>query len=175
MPRAVVVTKLDQARADYDGVLREAQAAFGSAGGAKVVPLYVPVSSADGEITGLAGLLSPGAEDTELRGELIEAVIEESEDETLMERYVGGEEIAEDVLVADLERAVARGQLPPRRTRLLGDGRRLHRAARPRRQRLPLPRRAPVPGGLPALRSGRRPDHGRPGRTARGRGGQDDQ
>ena len=26
MPRAVVVTKLDQARADYDGVLAQAQA-----------------------------------------------------------------------------------------------------------------------------------------------------
>src|SRR5689334_11932370 len=29
MPRAVVITKLDQARADYDGVLSAAQAAFG--------------------------------------------------------------------------------------------------------------------------------------------------
>ncbi len=39
MPRAVVITKLDQARADYDGVLGQAQAAFGD----KVMPLYVPV------------------------------------------------------------------------------------------------------------------------------------
>ena len=31
MPRAVVVTKLDHARADYPGVLAAAQAAFGSA------------------------------------------------------------------------------------------------------------------------------------------------
>ncbi len=38
MPRAVVVTKLDQARADYDGMLRAAQEAFGD----KVMPLYVP-------------------------------------------------------------------------------------------------------------------------------------
>ena len=38
MPRAVVITKLDQARADYDGVLAQAQAAFGD----KVMPLYVP-------------------------------------------------------------------------------------------------------------------------------------
>ena len=110
MPRVVVITKLDQARADYDGVLRQAQASFGD----KVVPLYVPVRS-DGEVTGLTGLLAPSdaAEETGLRGELIEAVIEESEDESLMDRYVGGEEIAEDVLVADLERAVARATFHP--------------------------------------------------------------
>ena len=110
LPRAVVITKLDQARADYDGVLRQAQESFGD----KVVPLYVPIGSG-GEVTGLTCLLRPGdeAEATGLRGELIEAVIEESEDETLMDRYVGGEEIAEDVLVADLERAVARGTFHP--------------------------------------------------------------
>lgn len=110
MPRAVVVTKLDQARADYDGVLRQAQDAFGD----RVLPLYVPVR--DGaDVTGLTGLLTPGAEAeaTGLRGDLIEAVIEESEDETLMERYVGGEEIDEKVLVQDLERAVARATFYP--------------------------------------------------------------
>jgi elongation factor G len=110
MPRAVVVTKLDQARADYDGLLRQAQDAFGE----RVMPLYVPVR--DGaEITGLTGLLppTPEAEATGLRGDLIEAVIEESEDETLMDRYVGGEEIDEKVLVEDLERAVARATFFP--------------------------------------------------------------
>ncbi|HEY0952710.1 elongation factor G-like protein EF-G2 [Nocardioides sp.] len=110
MPRAVVVTKLDQARADYEGVLRQAQEAFGD----RVMPLYVPIRDG-GEITGLTGLLTPSdeAEETGLRGDLIEAVIEESEDETLMERYVGGEEIDEKVLVEDLERAVARATFFP--------------------------------------------------------------
>ena len=110
MPRVVVITKLDQARADYDGVLRQAQASFGD----KLLPLYVPVRSG-AEVTGLTGLLAPGpeAEETGLRGELIEAVIEESEDETLMDRYLGGEEIDEEVLVADLERAVARASFHP--------------------------------------------------------------
>jgi elongation factor G len=110
MPRAVVITKLDQARADYEGVLRQAQECFGD----KIVPLYVPLRSGS-EVTGLTGLLCPGeeAESAALRGELIEAVIEESEDETLMDRYLGGDEIAEDVLVADLERAVARATFFP--------------------------------------------------------------
>ncbi len=109
MPRAVVITKLDQARADYDGVLGAAQAAFGD----KVMPLYLPVRDGE-EVTALAGLLSPSEHaDDDQRGSLIEAVIEESEDETLMDRYLGGEEIAEDVLVADLEKAVAKGSFFP--------------------------------------------------------------
>lgn len=111
MPRAVVVTKLDQARADYDGVLGQAQEAFGD----KVMPLFVPVREG-GDVVSLTGLLAPGvaAEEVEaLRGQLIEGVIEESEDETLMERYLGGEEVDEKVLVADLERAVARATFFP--------------------------------------------------------------
>src|SRR6476469_471126 len=109
MPRAVVVTKLDQARADYEGLLRTAQEAFGE----RVMPLYVPRRTGT-DVVGLTGLLAPGGDaPEELRGELIEGVIEESEDETLMDRYVGGEEIAEDVLTADLERAVARATFFP--------------------------------------------------------------
>ncbi len=109
LPRAVVITKLDQARADYEGVLAAAQAAFGD----KVMPLYLPVREGE-DVTAVAGLLSPSEHaDDDLRGTLIEAVIEESEDETLMDRYLGGEEVAEDTLVADLETAVARGSFHP--------------------------------------------------------------
>ena len=41
MPRAVVVTKLDHARANYDNALAAAQQAFGD----KVLPLYLPADS----------------------------------------------------------------------------------------------------------------------------------
>jgi elongation factor G len=117
LPRAVVVTKLDQARADYDLVLRQAREAFGE----RVMPLHLPLRGPGGDagqaapVVGLAGLLAPGVDGAaaELRGELIEAVIEESEDETLMDRYVGGESIDEAVLTADLERAVARATFFP--------------------------------------------------------------
>lgn len=106
MPRAIAITKLDHARADVDRVLAEARAAYGE----KVVPVYV--TTGDG---GLAGLITggPATEDDPRRGELIEAVIEESEDESLMDRYVGGERIEEGVLLADLEKAIARATLFP--------------------------------------------------------------
>jgi len=109
MPRAVVVTRLDQARADYEGVLDQARAAFGD----QVKPLFVPVRSGT-EVTGLVGLLEPcDDEHGAVRADLIEGVIEESEDETLMDRYLGGEEIDAKILVEDLERAVARATFFP--------------------------------------------------------------
>ena len=103
MPRAVVVTKLDHARADVAGVVAQAQEAFGD----KVVPVYLP------EGDRLVGLLSDDHAHDEQRGALIEAVIEESEDESLMDRYLAGEDIDRDSLVEDLERAVARGSFHP--------------------------------------------------------------
>src|SRR6478735_1303122 len=126
MPRAVVITKLDHARANYESALEAAQEAFGD----KVLPLYL---AADTPCTGLIGLLSqthyeyshgkrttthaPDASYSEaieeLRGTLIEGIIEESEDETLMERYLGGEEIDQSVLIDDLEKAVARASFFP--------------------------------------------------------------
>lgn len=95
MPRAVVITKLDHGRADYSAALAAAREAFGD----RVAPLYRP------EADGLVGLLDDPS--------LIEAIIEESEDESLMERYLGGEQIDEAVLIADLENAVARGSFHP--------------------------------------------------------------
>jgi elongation factor G len=122
MPRAVVITKLDHARANYQNALAAAQNAFGD----KVLPLYLPAGE------GLIGLLSqthyeyqggkrnahapdPSYADEieEARGTLIEGIIEESEDESLMERYLGGEKIDESVLIDDLEKAVARGSFFP--------------------------------------------------------------
>ncbi|HUO40347.1 MAG TPA: elongation factor G-like protein EF-G2 [Mycobacterium sp.] len=122
MPRAVVITKLDHARANYENALAAAQSAFGD----KVLPLYLPAGD------GLIGLLSQkhyeysggkrsahepdssyADQIEQLRGGLIEGIIEESEDETLMERYLGGEDIDQSVLIEDLEKAVACGSFFP--------------------------------------------------------------
>jgi elongation factor G len=125
MPRAVVITKIDHQRAEFDACLDACREAFGDA----VAPLYLPVGA---PVDGLIGLLSQKlyrysggtrTEDAvsaadqdrmeELRGELIEGIITESEDESLMDRYLSGEEIDPKVLIEDLEKAVARGSFYP--------------------------------------------------------------
>ena len=129
MPRAVVISRLDHPRADYDRALAECRASFGES----VLPLYLPLRT-DGAVTGLLGLLSGTVSDysgdelqptvrpatpselsgtEEARGELIEGIIAESEDETLMDRYLGGEDIDLGILIGDLETAVARGSFFP--------------------------------------------------------------
>ncbi len=112
MPRAVVVSKLDHARADFDRTVRAARESFGE----RVLPVVVP------EAEGVVGLLAATSED-ERREALVEAVIEESEDETLMERYLGGEQVDEALLVTDLEKAVAAARLHPAVAVCATDGR----------------------------------------------------
>ncbi|WP_067484543.1 elongation factor G-like protein EF-G2 [Actinomadura hibisca] len=127
MPRAVVITKVDQQRGDFDEVLATCQDAFGEG----VLPCYFPVSSGDG-LRGLIGLLTQRCFDyssgtrverdpdpefldriADQRAALIEGIIQESEDETLMERYLSGADLDVKALIADLETAVARGGFYP--------------------------------------------------------------
>jgi elongation factor G len=122
MPRAVVITKLDHARANYQNALSSAQDAFGD----RVLPLYLPTGDgligvlsqthyeyADGKRTAHPPDSSYADQIEEARGTLIEGIIEESEDESLMERYLSGEKIDESVLIKDLETAVSRGYFFP--------------------------------------------------------------
>jgi elongation factor G len=127
-PRAVVITKLDHHRGDFDEALDACKAAFGES----VAPIYLPVGDGQGTVNGLIGLLSeryyeysggkrterdPDPSDAdriaEYRGSLIEAIIQESEDESLMDRYLSGEDIDQKILIEDLEKAVARGSFYP--------------------------------------------------------------
>ncbi len=130
MPRAVAVTRLDHQRADFDETVALCQRVFGD----NVLPLYLPMLDDDGvSIAGLLGLITsrvfdyskghpptvrePDAEHLpaieESRGELLEGIIAESEDETLMERYLGGEDIETSTIIDDLEKAVANGSFYP--------------------------------------------------------------
>ncbi|MFF8832978.1 elongation factor G-like protein EF-G2 [Streptomyces sp. NPDC015131] len=137
MPRAIVVTHLDTARVDYDELTRVLAGIFGGDDPDAILPLYVPVlgpQAPDGHApaTGLTGLLTQKVfdyssgerrenppEDAQLpliaaaRARLIEGIIAESEDESLMDRYLGGEEIDLKTLIDDLETAVARGTFHP--------------------------------------------------------------
>jgi elongation factor G len=130
MPRAVAVARLDHPRADFDETVALCQRVFGD----NVLPLYLPMHGDDGaSVVGLLGLITrrvfdyseglpaavrePDPEHLpaigDARNELIEGVIAESEDESLMDRYLGGEEIDTGVLIDDLEKAVARGHFYP--------------------------------------------------------------
>ena len=135
-PRAVVVTKLDAPRASLAAAVAGCQRVFGGADGQAVLPVYLTVGGgAEQAPDGLVGLLSrtvhdysagfppkevPYSADVAVDGDveasrnaLIEAIIDNSEDETLLDRYLGGEDIELDVLIDDLETAVARGTFYP--------------------------------------------------------------
>ena len=129
MPRAVVISRLDHPRADFDAALARCRRAFGDT----VMPLYVPLGAGTatggllGLLTGTVSELLPDnpvpalrtaddverAASEEARSALIEGIIAESEDETLMDRYLAGEDIPPDILVQDLETAVARASFHP--------------------------------------------------------------
>ncbi|MEU5715016.1 elongation factor G-like protein EF-G2 [Streptomyces sp. NPDC020403] len=137
MPRAIVVTHLDTARTSFDEMTRVCGRIFGGEDPDAVLPLYLPVQGPEGPdghapLTGLTGLLTRQVLDyscgerretapdgdrreplSQARDRLIEGIIAESEDETLMDRYLGGGTVDVATLVDDLERAVARGSFHP--------------------------------------------------------------
>src|SRR5262249_57691171 len=115
------------------GDLEQALAAGGAAFGDAVAPLYLPVGGAGTDLQGLIGLLSGRMFDDssgtraerdpdaaladrveELRSTLIEGIIQESEDESLMEAYLDDPaSIDAKGLIEDLEKAVALGTFYP--------------------------------------------------------------
>ena len=127
LPRIIALTKLDAGHADFDASVAAAQAAFGEG----VLPTHVPTMSAPGVISGNIGLLSLeehdysgkevtnrklNADDDDVeayRGPLIEAIIQEAEDDSLMDRYLSGEDLDTDYLLDDLMKAVATANLFP--------------------------------------------------------------
>jgi len=127
LPRAFFINKLDRDRASFARTLDAIQETFGK----QCPPLYLPIGE-EHEFSGVVGLLSgraftyadgersegevPAAQaDTAegMRAQLIETIIQEAEDEELMDRYLGGDEIAPADLIPDLEKAVAGGRLYP--------------------------------------------------------------
>ncbi|MEE2038383.1 elongation factor G-like protein EF-G2 [Nocardiopsis sp. CT-R113] len=143
MPRAVAITKIDHPRADYDDVVAQCQEAFGSGvhpayvpavegsgDDRRVVGVWGLVSeryydySDRSDVSGRGGGpdAGPGARQAPewlrgtagpLREALVEEVITESEDEALMDRYMEGGELDPDLLIADLQKAVAAGGFHP--------------------------------------------------------------
>ncbi|MEI2786652.1 MAG: elongation factor G-like protein EF-G2 [Candidatus Nanopelagicales bacterium] len=128
-PRAVILTKLDHQRASFENAVQQLRDSLGEG----VLPLYLPAYDSDGHtITGLLGLLSQEVADyttgtrqkrpadatqlaalQEPRSQLIEAIVTESEDEALLEAWVSGENLGIDTVIADMEKAVVRGEFYP--------------------------------------------------------------
>ncbi|MBW3086315.1 Elongation factor G-like protein [Austwickia sp. TVS 96-490-7B] len=128
MPRAVAITKLDAGRGDFESVLAECQDVFGDG----VMPLAVPLVGKDGSLdctvdlvlgevhdyTGPERLVrKTGPEHIDIfdtyQSGLLEGIIQEAEDDTLLDRYLGGEDISFDVIEAALLKAVAHGTFHP--------------------------------------------------------------
>lgn len=137
MPRAVVITHLESPRSDFDEMVEICRRVLGGGDPDALLPLYLPLHGEEGPdghapVAGLIGLLSQRVHDyssgeredrapdeehlplvEDARNRLIEGIIAESEDESLMDRYLGGEDLDLKTLVEDLERAVARGSFHP--------------------------------------------------------------
>ncbi|MDR1633461.1 MAG: elongation factor G-like protein EF-G2 [Bifidobacteriaceae bacterium] len=127
-PRAILITKLDNPRADYDEVVASCRQSFGES----VLPMMVPIYQSEAEIGKLLDILTGkvvdftsgkrevrAAEGDELgkmernRESFIEALITESGDEDLMEAYLEGDELDGQALKADLQKAMAAASFFP--------------------------------------------------------------
>ncbi|MDR0989896.1 MAG: GTP-binding protein, partial [Propionibacteriaceae bacterium] len=127
MPRAIALTKLDDGRTNFADALNQLQQTWGQS----VQPAYVPIANGEA-IEGNLSLVSQSVHDyaggqrsrrdanadelatiEEYRNALVEGIIQESEDDDLMDRYLEGDTLKADELVADLTKAVYKGHFYP--------------------------------------------------------------
>ncbi|MDR0436345.1 MAG: elongation factor G-like protein EF-G2 [Propionibacteriaceae bacterium] len=127
-PCAVVLTKLDAEDADFDSAVENVRAAFGDG----VHPAYIPLTDAKGTIIGNLSLLSRRAHDysagervardatadevtviENFRGDYVESIITEAEDEELMESYLMEEDIPNSTMVDSVMKAMYHGTFFP--------------------------------------------------------------
>src|SRR5215212_3284983 len=122
IPHIVVVNHLDRERTNFSAVVEQLRERFGQA----VVPLNLPIGKEDG-FKGVYGLLSgtafvdgqqtsevpAGMEDEveEARVQLFEAIAES--DDTLLEKYLEGEEISPEEAFEGLRRGISEGVIIP--------------------------------------------------------------
>ncbi len=127
-PRAVVITKLDAGRADYETILAECQDVFGEG----VLPLAVPELGAGGSLDRTVDLVLGEVHDytgdqrtvaktgpehvvhfDTYQGPLMEGIIQEAEDDSLLERYLEGAEVPFQVVEEALLKALSRASFFP--------------------------------------------------------------
>ncbi|MGI8911695.1 MAG: elongation factor G [Rubrobacteraceae bacterium] len=122
IPHMVVVNHLDRERADFADVLEQLRERFGQA----VVPLNLPIGRED-DLRGIYGLLSgtafvDGEQSTNIpagmedevdaaKTQLFEAIAES--DDTLLEKYLEGEEISTEEAFEGIRKGIAEGLIIP--------------------------------------------------------------
>ena len=120
LPAVLVLGRLDDALADEDAALAACRAAVGETGEV-LVPVTRTERADDGTLT-VTSLLDgddPNADDPDstdpdgARRALVETLIEQSEDEALLERWISGEPVAADALREALAAAVGARALVP--------------------------------------------------------------
>ena len=123
LPRLILVNKMDRENADYSRTVEEIRTKLS----AMCLPLQLAIGAQD-NFEGIVDLLTmksykgDKAEETEIpsslqspvdtyREKLIEAIAEI--DDTLIEKYLGGEEISPEELVTNLRKAIIEGKIVP--------------------------------------------------------------
>lgn len=110
LARAIVVTGLDQDNTDFSKTLQEIQSVFG----AKCVPVVLPLSDRSGVVDVLEAKNVPeelSSEVEEIRNSLVELAAET--DDSLIEKYLGGNKLSPDEVAGGLRNAVRNGGLVP--------------------------------------------------------------
>ncbi|MDQ3966166.1 MAG: elongation factor G, partial [Actinomycetota bacterium] len=122
IPHIIAVNHLDRERTDFSAVVEQLRERFGTA----VVPLNLPIGR-EGEFRGVYGLLSgtsfvDGQQTTEVpagmeeeveeaKVQVLEAIAES--DDTLLEKYLEGEELTTEEAFEGLRRGIADGVIIP--------------------------------------------------------------
>lgn len=114
LPRVIYVSKMDRENADFDGVVAQLQERFGR----HLVPVQLPIG-AESSFSGVVSLLDPSADvppdladaAEEARERLVEAVAEMDDD--LATKYLEGEEITADEMIAGVKSGIMEGALVP--------------------------------------------------------------
>jgi elongation factor G len=110
LPCAIVVTGFDRENTSFTKVLADIQAAWG----ARCVPVVVPLPDASGVIDVLGSAPAPAAVADLVqgaKGSLVELAAET--DDTMIEKYLGGEPLSPDEIAKGLRQAVFGRKLVP--------------------------------------------------------------
>lgn len=109
LSKAIVITGLDKDNVDYATTLLEIQTAFGSG----CVPVVLPKSDGSGFVDILGKNIPDDLSDrvAELKGSLVELAAET--DDTLIEKFLAGEDLSPEEIAHGLRDSVASGGLVP--------------------------------------------------------------